>query len=154
MAFQVTDLSETVPFTVTLKVSVLPVVVEVVAGDTVTEVMVGAVTVTVAEADFVVSATLVAVTVSVPVADGAVYAPADVIVPSFAFHVTDLFETLPETVAVNVALPPVMTDVVAGETPTEFTTGAATVTVADADFVVSAALVAVTVSVPPVVSAV
>jgi hypothetical protein len=56
--------------------------------------------------------------------------------------------TVPETVAVNCCVPPAPTDVVVGEMVTELTTGAVTVTVADADFVVSAALVAVTVSVP------
>lgn len=49
---------------------------------------------------------------------------------------------------------PVRTVAVAGEMVTEFTTGAAKVIVAVADFVVSAALVAVIVAVPAVVGAV
>lgn len=62
-----TDLSATVPFTVALKVSVLPVVVEVEVGETVTDVTVAVPTVIAAEADLEVLATLVAVTVSEPV---------------------------------------------------------------------------------------
>lgn len=59
---------------------------EVDAGVTVTEVTVGdepwAVILIVAIPDLVESATLVAVITSVPVFDGAVYSPAEVIVPS------------------------------------------------------------------------
>jgi len=72
LAFQVTALSEAVPLTVALKVSVLPVVVEVELGETATDVTVAVATVTAAEADFAVFATLVAVTVSLPAVPGAV----------------------------------------------------------------------------------
>jgi len=72
---------------------------DVVAGLTVTLVTVAdelaAVTLTLAVADLVVSATLVAVTVSVPAFAGAVYCPADVIVPSCAFQVTFVFVVVP-----------------------------------------------------------
>jgi hypothetical protein len=65
---------------------------------------------------------------------------------------TALLLALPWTVAENCALPLVLTDVVAGLTVTLATVGVAlaavTFTVADADLVVSATLVAVTVSVP------
>jgi hypothetical protein len=79
-ALQPTDLSGTVPCTAAVNTSVPPVVVEVDAGETVTDVTVGVgvgfggglVTVTVAEADLVGSATLVAVTESVPAFAGAV----------------------------------------------------------------------------------
>jgi positive regulator of sigma E activity len=112
----------------------------------------GAVTVTVAEADLLESALLVAITVSVPALLGAVYAPEELMVPSAADQVTDLLEAVPWTVALNWAVPPVLTDVEAGETATEVTTGvtgaAVTVTLAEADLLVSATLVAVTVSVP------
>jgi hypothetical protein len=153
-AFHVTNLFETLPLTVALKVAVPPVMTELVVGVTVTELTTGAATVTVALADFVASAALVAVTVSVPAVAGAVYAPEEVIAPSFAFQATDLFETVPLTVALKIAEPPVCTAAVAGETATEVTTGAATVTVEEADLVVSALLVAVTVTVPAVVGAV
>lgn len=65
-----------------------------------------------------------------------------------------MFVTVPLTVAVNVAVPPVATEAVAGDTLTEVTTGAEIVTVDDADLVLSALLVAVTVSVPAVDGAV
>ncbi len=54
---------------------------EAVEGETVTEVTTGADTVTVAVLVFVVSATLAAVTVSLSAVAGAVYRPADVMVP-------------------------------------------------------------------------
>jgi hypothetical protein len=47
------------------------------------------------EPDFVGSATLVAVTVSVPAFAGEVYAPDEVMLPSAAFHDTDLFVVEP-----------------------------------------------------------
>ena len=74
--------------------------------------------------------------------------------PRAAFHVTDLFVFVPLTVALNCAVPPVASDDVAGETVTELITGVAIVTIAEADLVVSATLVAVTVAVPAVVGAV
>lgn len=59
---------------------------------------------------------------------------------------------VPVTVAENCCEPPVWSDGEVGDTETA--TGAATVTVAEADLVVSAALVAVTVYVPAVAGAV
>lgn len=109
---------------------------------------------TVAVADFVVSAALVAVTVTVPADDGAVSTPVAEIVPALAFQLTDLLATVPSTVALNCCVAPMRMEGVAGDTETEFTTGAATVMVAVADLVVSATLVAVTVAVPAVEDAV
>jgi|KBSMisStandDraft_5_1062788.scaffolds.fasta_scaffold1488991_1 hypothetical protein len=153
-AFQVTDLFVLVPLTVAVNCAVPPVANEVVAGETLTELMTGAATVMVAEADFVASALLVAVTVAVPAVAAAVYAPLVVIVPADAFQLTDLSLTVPATVAVNCCLPLVKIEAVVGEMLTEFTTGAETVTLDDADFVLSALLVAVTVSVPAFAGAV
>jgi hypothetical protein len=108
-------------------------------GETVTEVTTGAETVTADVPDFVVSATLVAVTVSLSAVAGAVYRPADVMVPWAAFQVTDLLVTVPAMVAVNCAVALVITEAVDGETVTEVTTnGAVTVTLAEADLVLSA----------------
>jgi hypothetical protein len=93
----------------------------------------------------------------VPAVAGAVYSPVELIVPGDAFQLTDLFDALPCTVAVNWAVPPVATEVVAGVTETEVTLGAdpvVTVTVAEADLVVSATLVAVTVAEPAAAGAV
>ena len=114
----------------------------------------------VAVADFVVSATLVAVTVSVPATEGATYAPVEEMVPSSAAHVTAVFATVPCTVAESCNAPLVVTEAEEGERVTEFTTGgeggAGTVIVmlAEADLVVSAALVAVTVAAPAFAGAV
>jgi hypothetical protein len=107
----------------------------------------------VAVPDFVTSATLVAVMVTVAAAAGAVSMPSAVIVPDEVFHVTALFAAFPCTLAVNCNVPPVPTEADAGDTVTdvmpEGETGAAlTVTVADADLVESATLVAVTVADP------
>ena len=120
-----------------------------------------AVTVTLAEPDLVVSAALVAVTVSVPAFAGALYKPTPVIVPSVAFHVTALLVVEPATVAVKVSVPPVIDAAGDGDTVTELTAGvvgfvgaAVTVIVAIPDLVASAALVAVTVSVPAFAGAV
>jgi hypothetical protein len=100
---------------------------------------------------------LVAVTVSVPAAAGAVYAPDELMLPEEAVHVTDLSETVPWTVAANCRVPFVVVDVEAGETVTEvttgFTAGTVTVTRAEPDFVGSALLVAVTVTVPALAGA-
>jgi hypothetical protein len=101
---------------------------------------------------------LVAVTVSVPVFEGALYRPDEVMVPNKAFQVTDVSETVPCTLAVSCSAPLVATEVEAGETVTEVTAGlvgaVVTVTTALADLVGSAALVAVTVSVPAFAGAV
>ena len=101
-------------------------------------------TVTVAEADLVESAVLVAVTVKVPAELGAVYRPAVEMLPPVADHVTAVL-LLPVTVAANCCVPPVSSDAETGETVTATTAGEVTVTVATADFVVSATLVALTV---------
>ena len=78
--------------------------------------------------------------------------PDELIVPSEAVHVTDLSVTVPCTDAVNCSEVPVVALAVLGETEMELTTGVApgavTVTLAEPDFVLSAILVAVTVSVP------
>jgi hypothetical protein len=114
----------------------------------------------VAVADFVVSATLVAVTVSVPATEGATYAPVEEMVPSSAAHVTAVFATVPCTVAESCNAPLVVTEAEEGERVTEFTTGGeggagtVIVTLAEADLVVSAALVAVTVAAPAFAGAV
>lgn len=62
---------------------------------------------------------------------------------------------VPVTVAVNCCVAPTCTEAVAGEMATETTGGGAvTVTLAEADFVESATLVAVTVYVPALFGAV
>ncbi len=71
------------------------------------------------------------------------YRPADEIVPPLVDHVTAVF-VVPVTVAANCCVPPVVRDADEGEIAT-VTAGTVTVTDADANLVVSAALVAVTV---------
>jgi hypothetical protein len=154
IAVQATDLLLTVPWTEALNWTVPPVEAETVAGVTLTEFTTGAATVIVAVAVFVASAALVAVIVAVPPVAEAVNSPAELIAPEDAFHVTDLFVTVPCTDAVSCSVPLVMTEAVDGETVTEVTTGTATVIVAVAVFVVSATLVAVMVAVPEVAGAV
>ena len=75
---------------------------------------------------------------------GAVYSPAGDIVPPLADQVTAVL-LVPVTVAVNGCVPPGESDADVGEIATAIVSGALTVTVANADFVVSAALVAFTV---------
>ena len=96
-AFQVTAVFEVVPLTVAVNGSVPVVSEEAVAGETMTEVTAGpeVATVTVAVPDLLESALLVAVTVSVPTLAGAVYSPAEVMVPRAAFHVTEVSEAVP-----------------------------------------------------------
>ena len=86
----------------------------------------------------------------VPAVAVAVYTPVALIVPSDAFQVTDLFVTVPLTVAVNGSVPFVSDVAGSGDTTTDVTVRgvAVTVTLADADFVVSATLVAVMMCVP------
>jgi hypothetical protein len=72
----------------------------------------GAVTVTVADADLLDCALLIAVTVSVPAFAGAVYSPDELILPRAAVHVTVSSVAVPDTVAENCTVLPV---VVAGE---------------------------------------
>jgi hypothetical protein len=79
------------------------------------------VTLTDAVSDLVGSALLMAVTVSVPALAGAVYIPAELILPNTAFQVTDLFEAEPTTVAVNGSVPVVIEDATPGLTVTEVT---------------------------------
>jgi hypothetical protein len=78
----------------------------------------------------------------VPAVLGAVYKPELLIVPEVADQVTAVF-VVPVTVAVNCCVPPVVSDAEVGEMETA--TAVLTVTVAEADLVLSAALVAVTV---------
>jgi len=106
-----------------------------------------AVTVTVADADFVVSATLVAFTVKDPALPGAVKSPELDTVPPVAVQVTAVL-LVPVTVAVNCCVAPVRIEVEVGLMETETEGAAVTVMVAEADFVLSAALVAVMVKVP------
>jgi hypothetical protein len=153
-AVHVTVLFVTVPCTVALSCNVAPVRIDPLAGVTVMEVTFGALTVMVPEAVFVGSATLVAVTVAVPAVAPAVKSPAALTVPEDVLHVTVLFVTVPCTFALSCSVAPVRIDPVAGVTVIEFTVGAFTVMVAIADFVVSATLVTVTVTVPAVAGAV
>ena len=112
------------------------------------------VTVALAEADLVLSATLVAVIVYVSAVFGAVYSPALVIVPPVADQVTAVFD-VPLTVAVNCCVAPVASVATVGLMLTVTGGGGAvTVTVAEADLVVSASLVTLTVNVPAVLGAV
>lgn len=78
-----------------------------------------------------------------PALAGAVYRPPVDIEPPVSDQVTDLLLE-PLTVAVNCCVPPVTSEAEVGEMVT-VTTGAVTVTVADADTAVFALLVAVTV---------
>ena len=72
------------------------------------------------------------------------YKPAEVMAPPVADHVTTLF-VVPVTVAVNCCVPPVCSEAEVGEMVIETTGVALTVTAAEADLELSAALVAVTV---------
>jgi hypothetical protein len=129
------------PVTVAVNCCVAPGASAAEVGERVTTTPAGAVTVTAAEADFVVSTALVAVTLYVPAVLGAVYRPVAETVPPVALHVTaPLLE--PVTVAVNCCVPFVVSEAEVGEIATAT---AVTVTVAEADTLVSAALVAVTV---------
>jgi molybdopterin biosynthesis enzyme MoaB len=153
-ADQVTDVSEAVPLTLAEKVALPPVETDVDAGVIEIEVMVGRPSVTVAEADFVLSALLVAVTVIVAAEAPPVKRPACETAPLDADHVTDLSATFPCTAAVNCCVASVRMFAVVGEMETPVTVGALTVTEAEADFVLSARLVAVTVTLPAVAGAV
>ena len=84
---------------------------------------------------------------------GAVYNPALDTVPPVAVHVTAVFE-LPVTVAVNVFVVPAFSEALVGLMLTDIAAVEVTVTVAEALFVLSAALVAVTVYVPALLGAV
>ncbi len=102
----------------------------------------GGATVTLAVADLVGSATLVAVTPYVPGVLGAVNRPLLDTVPPVEDQVTDVFAE-PVTVALNCCVALVMIEAEVGVMDTA--TGMLTVTVADADLVGSATLVAETV---------
>lgn len=152
------------PVTFAVNGSVPPAVDEAVAGNTLTPVTVelggglfvgAAVTAIVAIPTLVGSATLVAVTTEVPADAGAVYTPAAEMLPVEACHVTARLVVVPLTTAANESVLPVAVDAVAGVIATDVTpdplgtlVGALTVTTAEADFVGSATLVAVTVPVP------
>ena len=140
------------PLMLAVNCCVPPVSIEAEIGETVTETT-GALTVTVADADLVVSATLVAFTVKDPAVLGAVYKPDDETEPPVADQVTAVLLD-PVTLAVNCCVPLVAIEAEPGAMETATVCGALTVTVADADFVVSAALIAVTVNVPAVPGAV
>ena len=154
VAFHVTALLLTVPDTVAENCCVPPVPTEVLVGETLMELTTGGVIVTVEEADLVLFWLLVAVTVSVPDRIGAVYKPADVTVPLTAFQLTDLSLTVPVIVAVNCIVCPASAEAGDGEMLTDVTTGGVMVTIEDANLVLSALLVAVTVSVPERIGAV
>jgi molybdopterin biosynthesis enzyme MoaB len=150
----VMPLLETVPVTLAVNCCVPPVEMLAVAGEMVTEFTTGAAMVTTALAVFVGSARLVTVIVAEPGVAPAVKTPEEEIVPKLVDQAMDLLVTVPWTVALNCSVPPVATDAVVGEMVMEFTTGAATVIVAVADFVLSAVLVTVIVAVPADVEAV
>ncbi len=89
-----------------------------------------------------------------PAVPGAVYSPELEALPAVADQVTAVFVE-PVTVAVNCCVPLVSIDAAVGLIETDTGGGAdVTVIVAEADFVLSAALVAVTVYVPAVAGAV
>src|SRR5512137_3030266 len=106
------DCPAVVPETVAEKVRVPPVVMEAVAGDTLTVTTGATVTVTVADPLLVVSAALVATTWQVLADVGAVYAPVDEtdpqLEPSWTDQVTDTL-AVPVTAAAKVVEPPTRT---------------------------------------------
>jgi hypothetical protein len=102
------------------------------------------VAVIVADADFVVSAVLVAFTVYLPALAGAVYIPFVDTVPPLADQVMPVL-LVPVTVATNCCVPPVFTVAELGLIETATVGAAVTLTLAIADLVESAALVAFTV---------
>ena len=108
-----------------------------------TETLTGGITETVALADLVLSATLVTVTTTevVAVTTGAVNNPVEETLPADAVQVTEVFEVF-ETVAPNCWVPAEVTFATVGVI--EMLTGGMTETVALADLVLSATLVAVT----------
>ena len=113
----------------------------------------GAVIVTLACANFVASATLVAVTVKFPAIVPATYSPLVEIVPPVAVQLTPVF-VAPVTLAVNCCEAPSKSESVFGATATlTLCAGALIVTLACANFVASATLVAVTINFPATVPA-
>ncbi len=93
------------------------------------------------------SAALVTVTVNVPPALGAVYKPLEETLPPFADQVTAVL-LVPVTLAVNCLVWLVSSEADVGVIVTRTTGVAVTLTVAEADLVLSATLVAFTVKVP------
>jgi len=140
-----------VPLTTTLAVNccVAPTCSVAVSGVIDTETTGGGVLVTVivAVAFFVISATLVAVTVYVPAVLGAVNNPVAPMVPPDAAQLTPVL-LVPVTLVANCTVAPVCTLARVGDIEIETLVGATTVTVAEADLLASAALVALTVKVP------
>ena len=132
------------PVTVAVNCCVAPVVTVALFGVTLTLTAVGAFTVTLALAFLVVSAALVAVTVYVPAVLGAVNRPLEETDPLLADQVTAVLVE-PVTVALNCCVAPVLIVALVGATLMPTVTGAFTVTLALAVWVVSAALVALTV---------
>ncbi len=111
------------PVTVAVNVTDPATVVEAGLGEIETTMAGVVVTVTVARSLFEVSATLVATTWNVPATPGAVYLPEGVTVPpaySCTDHVTagDWPALTPVTAAVNVTLPPGVTEIARGATAT------------------------------------
>jgi hypothetical protein len=128
-AFQVTDLSATVPCTAALNWFVSLVLDEAEPGEIVTELTTGGGEIVIlAEADLLWSAVLVAVTMAVPGAAGAVYTPEDVMLPEEAFHVTDVAEVVPWTVAVKCWVLPLIREEEVGEIVTDVTVAAGVLT--------------------------
>ena len=127
------------PVTVAVNCSVPPEETVALVGEIEIATAPGALTVTVDEAEMAVLAWLVAVTVTVvlEVTVGAVKSPEVEIDPALADQVTAVFVE-PLTEAVNCWVPPEVTVVLVGEIEIETALAALTVTVAEADLVVSA----------------
>jgi len=153
VAVQVTPLFDE-PVTVAVNVWVVPACTDAEVGLMVIDTTgAAAVRVTDAAADFDVSATLVAVTLNVPAEFPAAYIPVDEIVPPVADQVTFVLDD-PVTVAENCCLPATCREAEVGLMLTATVGAAATVTDAVADFVASATLVAVTLTLPALLPAV
>jgi len=104
VAFHETDLSAADPCTTPVNCAVPPFGEDAEVGEIVTSVtpeLAAETIVTVAVADLLASASLVALTVAVPGIGGAVYSPAEEIVPIEALQVTALSSTAPCTKARN-----------------------------------------------------
>jgi hypothetical protein len=135
------------PVTVAVNCWLPPWLTTALVGEIATETVPEGVTVTEAEAEELVFAWLVAVTVTLvaEVTVGAVKSPVPEMVPAVADQVTEVFLE-PVTVALNCWVPPELSVTVVGEMVTE-TVGGVTVTVAEAEELGLAWLVAVTVTV-------
>ena len=147
------------PVTVASNCSLVPVATEALSGLTVTTTT--GTMLTLAEADSPGSATLVAVTFTVAgegATEGAEYTADEPLVETVphreplqpapvTLHLTAEFE-LPGTLALKVCVPAVGTEAVVGLTPKATVRAATTVMDAEADFIGSATLVALTVTIP------